>query len=477
MADGFISTLRASLKTRRARYGGAAGLSVSLVVGILILTNFLNFRYHERLDLTENQHHSLSEQSRKVVENLTGDIQVIGFFRGEAGRAGFEDLVKQYSAVSSSFEYEIVDPDEDPGKTAQYEIQRNAQVVVLSGAKREIMDNPDEQKLTNALIKITREAEKVIYFLEGHGERDTGDTEAEGFAVARQEIEKQNYRVQTYNLAQEGHLPEDAAVIVSAGPQVPFFPTEADLLRAFLAAGGELLLLVDPQTDFQMEDFLGEYGLGLGGKVVIDASGIGQMFGLGAAAPLVAEYADHPITRELSGVMTFFPMAQNVTTSSSGTDYRTSELLLTTPNSWAESHLEEGEASFDESQDIEGPLELAAVATRSVEENSEENPLPKGEAGDSTIGESRLVLFGDSDFASNAYFNSVANGDLFLMTIGWLAEEADLVAIRTKEVEDRRINLTFSQSRWVFWVTVVFFPLATLILGTTVWNRRRASTH
>ena len=477
MADGFLSTLRASLKTRRARYGGAAGLSVSLVVGILILTNFLNFRYHERLDLTENQLHSLSEQSRKVVENLTGDIQVIGFFRGEAGRAGFEDLVKQYSTVSSSFEYEIVDPDEDPGKTAQYEIQRNAQVVVLSGAKREIMDNPDEQKLTNALIKITREEEKVIYFLEGHGERDTGDTEAEGFAVARQEIEKQNYRVQTYNLAQEGHLPEDATVIVSAGPKVPFFPTEADLLRAFLAAGGELLLLVDPQTEFQMEDFLGEYGLGLGDKVVIDASGIGQMFGLGAAAPLVAEYADHPITRELSGVMTFFPMAQNVTTSSSGTDYRTSELLLTTPNSWAESHLEEGEASFDESQDIEGPLELAAVATRSVEENSEENPLPEGEAGDSTTQESRLVLFGDSDFASNAYFNSVANGDLFLMTIGWLAEEADLVAIRTKEVEDRRINLTFSQSRWVFWVTVVFFPLATLILGTTVWNRRRASTH
>jgi ABC-type uncharacterized transport system involved in gliding motility auxiliary subunit len=120
---------------------------------------------------------------------------------------------------------------------------------------------------------------------------------------------------------------------------------------------------------------------------------------------------------------------------------------------------------------------LAAVATRSVEENSEENPLPEGEAGDSTTGESRLVLFGDSDFASNGYFNSVANGDLFLMTIGWLAEEADLVAIRTKEVEDRRINLTFSQSRWVFWVTVVFFPLATLILGTTVWNRRRASTH
>ncbi|MCZ6485363.1 MAG: Gldg family protein [Acidobacteria bacterium] len=491
MVDGVVSTVRASLKTRRARYGGAAGLTVSLVVGILILTNFLNFRYHERLDLTENQVYSLSEQSRKVVENLTSDIQIIGFFRGEPGRAGFEDLVKQYRTVSSRVGYEIVDPDEEPGKTAQYEIQRNAQVVVLGGAKREIMDNVDEQKLTSAIIKITREEEKVVYFLEGHGERDTSDTEAEGLTVARQEIEKQNYRVETYNLAQEGQLPEDATVIVSVGPQVPFFPTEADLLRSFLDSGGKLLLLVDPQTEFQMEDFLGEYGLGLGDKVVIDASGIGQIFGLGAAAPLVAEYADHPITRELSGVMTFFPMAQNVTTSSSGTDYRTIELLLTTPNSWAESHLEDGEASFDEGQDVEGPVTLAAVATRSVPEQSEGNPIPEVEAGEgeeeaslaesdlatSATGESRFVLFGDADFASNAYFNSVANGDLFLMTIGWLAEEADLVAIRTREMEDRRINMTFSQSRWVFLVTVVLFPLTTLILGTTVWHRRRATRH
>ena len=474
MADGLVSKVRASLKTRRARYGGAAGLSVSLVVGILVLANFLNFRYHERLDLTENQLYSLSEQSRKVVENLTGDVQIIGFFRGEPGRAGFEDLVKQYRAVSSRVGYEVVDPDEDPGRTSQYEVQRNAQVVVLSGAKREIMDDADELKLTNAIIKITREEEKVVYFLEGHGERDTGDTEAEGLTVARAEIEKQNYRVETYNLAQEGHLPEDATVIVSAGPQVPFFPTEADLLRAFLDAGGKFLLLVDPQTEFHMEDFLGEYGLGLGDKVVIDASGIGQLFGLGAAAPLVAEYADHPITRELSGVMTFFPMAQNVTTFSSGTDYRTSELLSTTPSSWAESHLEEGEASFDESQDVEGPLELAAVATRSVQEESEDNLLAEEETEDSATRESRFVLFGDSDFASNAYFNSVANGDLFLMTIGWLAEEADLVAIRPREMEDRRINVTVSQWGWIYLVTRVLFPLATLILGTTVWKRRRA---
>ena len=356
--------------------------------------------------------------------------------------------------------------------------------MILNGPKREMIDNADEQKITNAIIKITREEEKVIYFLQGHGERGLDNVEAEGFSTAGEEIEKQNYRIEVYNLALENSLPENAAVIASVGPKMNFLPTEVALLKSFLEEGGKFLLLVDPHTEFQMNDFLAEYGLGLGDKVVIDASGIGQIFGLGAAAPLVAKYADHPMTRELNKAMTFFPMAQNVTTSSSSLDYRTTELLSTSPNSWAESHLKDGQAAFDEGQDVEGPVQLAAVATKSIEikgeEESEgegaaegEEEVSEGEGAAPTSREARLVLFGDSDFASNAYFNSVANGDLLLMTIGWLAEEADLIAIRPRDVEDRRINVTFTQSRLIFWGTVVLFPLATLIFGTTIWLRRR----
>jgi len=479
-----FSEIRASLGTRRVRYGGTAGLSVSLVLGILVLLNGLNFRYHSRLDLTENQLYSISEQSRKVVENLETEIQIIGFFRGEAGRLAFEDLVKQYRDVSSKVGYELVDPEEEPGRAAQYEISTAAQVVILNGSKREVIDNADEQKITNAIIKITREEEKVIYFLQGHGERGLDNVEAEGFSTAGEEIEKQNYRIETYNLAQENALPENATVIASVGPKMNFLATEAALLKSFLEEGGKFLLLVDPQTEFQMNDFLAEFGLGLGDKVVIDASGIGQIFGLGAAAPLVAAYADHPMTRELNKSMTFFPMAQNVTTSSSVLEYRTTELLSTSPNSWAESNLQDGQAVFDEGQDVEGPVQLAAVATKSIEIKGEEGSEGEGAAeGEEEIGEgegaapipreARLVLFGDSDFASNAYFNSVANGDLLLMTIGWLAEEADLIAIRPRDVEDRRINVTFTQSRLIFWSTVVLFPLVTLIFGTTLWFRRR----
>ncbi len=476
-----FSKLRAATKTRAARFGGAAVLMTLLVLGILAIVNFLSVRHQKRVDLTEQQLYSLSEQTRKVLENLETEVEVMGFFRTEPARISFQNFMQEFRYVSSRFNYEGVDPEEDPGKTSQYEIQRNGQVVVSSGPKREIVDDYSEEKIINAVIKVTRTEEKVIYFLEGHGERGIQDTEAEGFSLVREAVEKQNYQVKSYNLAQENKVPEDATLLVSARTKVNFFPNEVNLLQEYLASGGKLLLLVDPDSNFEMPDFLEQYGLGLGNKMVIDASGLGQLFGLGAAAPLVAEYADHPIGRELGGVMTFFPFSQNVTISESSLGYQTTGLLKTSENSWAESDLRGGRAAFDQDQDVQGPLDLAVASTLSIagesEDQEEIDPAGDGEeqqeAPETPAAEARLVLFGDSDFASNGYFGAGANGDLFLMTISWLAEEADLIAIRPKSPEDRRIEATMAQSMLIFWGAVILLPAITLVLGVVVWYRRR----
>ena len=477
-----FSSLRAAMKTRGVRYGSAAGATILLVVGILASVNFLNFRHHHRIDMTEAQLYSISDQSRRVVDNLELDIEVVGFFRAEGPRISFEDLMREYRYVSSRLTHRVVDPEEDPGTAAQYEITREGQVVVAGGGRTEMVEDFDEGKITNAIIKVTREEEKTVYFLEGHGERDLNDTGAEGFSMAREAIERQNYQVGTYNLAQQNQLPTDATVIVSAGPKVNLFPNEEKLLNEFLAQGGKFLLMVDPQTDFEMNSFLTAYGLGLGQKVVIDASGLGQLFGLGAAAPMVADYTSHPLTQELGRTMTFFPLAQNVTIGESTLGYTPLGLAKTSERSWAESDLGGGQAAFDEGQDVGGPLELVAVATRTVEpaetpENTNGEEGGSGEQGEETgtesARESRLVLYGDSDFAANAYFDGGVNGDLLLMTVSWLAEETDLIAVRARDPENRRIEVTFAQSRLIFWGVVILLPLATLVLGMTVWQRRR----
>lgn len=477
-----FSRLRASLKTRVVQYGAAAGLMTLLVLGILVLTNFLNFRHHKRVDLTEQQMYSLSEQTHKVIGNLEVDVEVVGFFRSEPAQMSFQNFMQEFRYLSSHLNYESMDPEENPGKTAEYEIQRDGQVVVSSGIKREMLDDYNEEKITNAIIKVTREEAKVVYFLQGHGERDIQDTEAEGFSFVREAVEKQNYQVKSYNLAQENKIPEDATLLISAGPKINFLPNEINHLQEFLVSGGKMLLLVDPDTKFEMPDFLKQYGLELSNKMVLDASGLGQLFGLGAAAPLVAEYADHPIVKELSGAMAFFPFAQNVGISESSLGYELMGLLKTSENSWAESNLRGGRAAFNEGRDLKGPLDLAVVATRSIgatnevqeqdiagsnveSQDSEALEIPQGEA--------RLVLFGDSDFASNRYFGSAANGDLLLMTISWLAEEADLIAVRPKSPENRRIEATQAHLALMNWGMRFFLPAMILVLGVFIWHRRK----
>ncbi len=462
------SRILQALRTRPARLGGTAIATLVLVVGILALLNFLNYRHHQRVDLSEGRVHALSEQSRKVVQGLDQDIQIIGFFQEEQAARRFQDLVTEYRYASDRIRFEIVDPQKEPARVAQHDITRDRQVVVAAASgKKEVVDDPNEEKLTNALIKVTRDTEKTVVFLTGHGERSLDDTDAKGYSAIRQAVEKQNYKVVSYNLAQENKLPENADVIVS--------------VKGFIASGGKFFLLVDPESGFQMNDLLQEYGLKLVDDYVVDASGLGQLFGFGAGAPLAADYASHPITRDLAGTMTIYPGARSVETTTSPQGYATTVLVRTSRQSWGESDIRREPVSFDPTADRQGPLALAALATKRIgeaanpgeSESKDEETAEEAGGQESNPKESRVVVFGDSDFASNGYLNTSVNSDLFLNVVSWLAEDVDLLSIRPKDPTNRNITLTATESRLIFWATVVFFPLATLVFGTAVWYRRR----
>jgi len=464
-----IRAIGTVMSGRTGRYGSVALTVAVFTVGILILVNFLSFRYHKRVDLSSEQLFGLSDQSEKVVKNLKSDIQVIGFIQDDRAAETFRSLMREYQYASSRVKSEVVDPQKDPGRVAQYKVERLGQVVVANGPKRETIDEVREEKITNAIIKVTRDTQKTVYFLKGHGEKDINDTGPKGYSQAKEAITSQNYQVKDYNLAQENKIPEDATVIVSAGPTADFFPNEVELLKQFLERGGKLLIMADPQNEFKMNEFLSTYGLSLGGKVVIDASGIGQLMGLGPSAPLVGQYADHPITRDFN-VMTFYPLAQNVKSVASSAGFQVIGLMSTSRDSWAESNLTEQEVRMDEGVDERGPVDLAAVSTKSV---GPQQPPASPDQEKPPTKEARIVLFGDSDFASNSFSRRRSNLDLFLNSVSWLAEDADLIAIRPKDPENRSVNLTYQQSSLLFWGTVVLLPLATLISGIGVWYRRR----
>lgn len=242
-------------------------------------------------------------------------------------------------------------------------------------------------------------------------------------------------------------------------------PTEGPLIDKFVDQGGKVLLLQDPDTTAGIDDLLKKWKIGLESNIVVDSSGIGQLFGMGPAAPLVSTYESHPITKDLTRSMTFFPFARSVkTVENASSAFNSTTLFKTSEASWGETNLKGGSARYDEGADIKGPVALGIASTKTVTVDEKEKKRGK---------EARVVVIGDSDFATNAYFQQQRNGDLFLNTVSWLAEDEDLISVRPRTQEARSIQLTRASSSILFWVTMVLLPGSALVSGILVWLRRR----
>ena len=460
-----FEAVRGALKSRSLKYGTNAMVITIFMIGILVFVNLIAIRHHHRWDLTHAGRFSLSDKTVKVLKGLEEDVLVSAFFKGEDRRLA--DLLSQYSYRSSKVKFRFVDPDKEPGLTRRYGVTSYGTLVVECGEKEEKLDKAQEAELTNVILKVSRKGKKVIYFLTGHGEKGIDATDPQGYNKAKASIEAENYEVKPLLLAREKEIPEDCAVLIIPSPQKPLFQDEIETIDDYLKKGGKAFFMFDPPPAVGLEDLMGDWGLKVGEDIVLDASGVGRLFGAGPAMPLVNSYGQHPITKGFN-LMTFFPEARSVTPEQEpGSELEVTPLINTSSQSWGETNLESEKASFDEAKDLKGPVTIGSVVTKNV----------KGEKSSSSISgkevKARLVVFGDSDFANNAYFGLSGNGDLFMNSLSWLAEEEDLIAIRPKTPEDRRVNMTGRQARMVFYFSLIIFPLLALGSGGIVWYKRR----
>lgn len=460
-----LDKIKAAFKRRSTQYGTNSLVMTVVVVGILGMINFLGKKHHKRVDLTSAKLYSLSDQSKKVVQGLKNEVKILYFDREP--NPALKDLMAEYKGVDSGkINFKTIDPEKDPGQAKQYGITRYKETVVAYGGKNEKVETLQEENITNAILKVTREKNKVIYFLQGHNEGNVDDNqEAKGYAVAKKAIENQNYEVKSLNLGQNPVIPEDCSVLVIAGPKVGLLPTEIPVIEKYVDAGGKVMLLQDPDTTAGMDDLLKKWKIGLESDIVVDSSGLGQLLGMGPAAPLVSTWETHPITKDLRRSMTFFPFARSVkTVENSASSFSSSLLFKTSEASWGEKNLKSGAARFDEGTDIKGPVALGVASSMTVTGDDKEKKRGK---------EARVVVVGDSDFASNAYFQQQRNGDLFLNAVSWLAEDEDLISVRPKSQENRSIQLTRASSSVLFWMSLVLLPGGALLSGILVWWRRR----
>ena len=456
--------VRAVLTRRGTRYGSNAVVMSVAFVGILIGLNYLAGRYHYRYDATELKEHTLSPQSIQVLAEVDQPITIVGFFAADDyRRESFERLLDRYLYESDQLSYSVIDPDREPVKARQYEPIPYGGLLLQSGERTEMVYTPDEQDITSAILKVTSEEEKVIYFLAGHQERDPTGFDEKSYSMVADALREQNYTVRTLNLAITETVPNDAAVVVVAGPQIAFLEDELARLRSYLIKGGKALIMQDPLYDADLNDMLSTWQVRFGEGVVIDPVSLVWPY---MHWPLVNSYRFGQITKHLP--RTFFPLARPV--EQTGTDptgsITFSPLAETSLQSWAEQDTETSEAQFDEGVDVQGPLTLVAtVETPPILSSEEMAAAPDLKT--------RLVLIGDSDFASNEFATEEGNGWLLLNAINWLAEEESLIAIGPKGTQPRQVFLSQVQASAIFFVSVILLPLALLATGVVVWWQRR----
>ena len=468
----------ALLKGKWARAAGASAGYTLTVLAVIVLVNFLAARNHKRFDLTESKQFSLSEQTIKILESLPREVTVTAFYPdAEPSKGKLEDLLGEYQYHARKLSVKYIDPYTHPGDAKRYGINEANTIVIESGKNESRVNTVDEEALTNALIKVTKDREKVVYFTSGHGERDLSASEKNGLSLLKAGLEKQHYTVKPLVVGQG--IPEDASVVVIAGPQRAFLEAEIKIVEDYLRKGGHLLYLKDPENDPGLGPVIAQYGLAVRDDVVVDK--VSRLFGGDYLLPLVPPdgYDEfHPITKTFR-YQTIFPLASSVEIKTSLPEGVTAtKLAQTSPLSWAQpdnGELKTGRITLKEGTGTKGPVIIAAAATKKIDEAPKAAAVAAQNKGAETksTSETRLVVFGDSDFLTNGFFNASGDGDLALSSIAWLSEQEELVSIRPKSSQPRVLVLSRQQSLYYFFTIVAIAPIAICVAGVAIWWRRK----
>ncbi len=467
--------VRAWLGGRQARHGSNALLMILAFLGSLVIVNY--FAYSNPLgwtlqwDFSEGQSNTLAPESVAALEALPGPVKAVGFYSDNVAfqRDSARELLDRYRAQARGrLAYEFVDPLADPVRTNAYGITADGTLILELGDLRESVEFESEQEITGALIRLTQPAERVVYFLVGHGEWSI-DAGAESYSRVVGLLRDQNYEVRPLSFQVTPTVPSDAAAVVIAGPQVPLSEPEVGLLDQYLSArpNGSLIVLLDPLAETNqpaeaadpLVDYLRQtWGLNLRRDVIVDT--VNPPMSQSGPQPLWAfsyEYGASPITDKLERVLTYFPVARSlevVGTFESLPNVTHTPLIKTHEQVWGETDLSADAAP--DGADARGPLTIGVAASDSARQ-------------------ARLVVFGDSNFASDQFSGpETANARLFANSVNWATLDETLINLTPKIPTSRSLILTDSLTFFgiVFFV-VIAMPAAVLLLGGVVWFMRR----
>ena len=453
------------IKARQTKYAAYATVYILVVIAIIAVSNVLAERYNKSYDATSNKRYSLSDQTAKIVKGLKQDATITYFNQSTRFRDG-KDLLQEYANLSHKVHVQYVDPDKDPELAREAGIRSLGTAIVQVGAKHEEAKNMTEEGITGAFIRDLKSTTRMVCFVSGSGEPQIDDGDREGFSQFKQLLGKDNYETKTIDLLQTAEVPSDCTTLVVAGPKRNYEQPEVDAIKKYVESGGRAFFMLDPPLKIgrseiadndALTNLLQSWGVSMDKDLILDLNPIGQIAGLGPQVALVTKYASQPIVNEMKGTATGFPLARSMEIKN--TDKASVEKLFdTSGSSFATSNLSSPAVNVRDPKNKKGPLTIAAAGTYNTgKENSQ----------------GRFVVIGSSGWAANRFLDFNGNDDLALNAVNWLASDEDLISIRPKPQDDRRITMTRGQLSFVRATSQFILPLVVVVAGVGVWWKRR----
>jgi len=457
------------IKTRQTKYSAFAVTYILIVLAVLATINFLANRYNKSFDSTSNKRYSLSEQTLKLASNLKQDVQV-SYFDETTAFPRAKDLLDRYANLSPKLKVNYIDPFKKPQLAKQYGITQTGSIILTAGDKREEARSLSEEEITSALIRLQKSGVKTVCFTTGAGEHSLEDNAGGAYSGLKQLIEKNNYKVEAINLIEKPQVAPGCSMIVVAGPRVDYPQPVVDSLKKYVEDGGRAIFLADPPLQTGKETIaenaalmavLKGWGVTLNKDLVLDTSGVGGLYGMGPEVALATRYETHPIVREMKRTATAFPLVRSME-AAPGDKTSVEKLVSTSKNSIAATTLNLTGGALQMPKGDTQSYTIAAAGT-----------FKTGQQKDGNNVEGRFIVVGSSDWISNYALGFGGNRDLALNMVNWLSSDEDLISIRPKDPEDRRIQLTRSQMLMIRTVSQFVIPLCVIALGIMVWWRRR----
>ncbi len=453
-----------TLAQRQARYGATASLYTIVVIAVLVLVNWLGNRYNKSFDTTSNKQFTLSQETQKLIKGLKQDA-TITYIDKASGFASAKGMLDRYANLSPKIHIQYIDYQKQPTVARAYGLRYAGTAYVEIGPRREEAKAVTEEGITGAFLKDLKGVRHVC-FVTGSQEHPLDGTDSNGLSQFKTMLERDNYQAQSVTLLDKTAVPNECNVLVIAGPSNDYTANEVTAIKNYIENGGRALILLDPPLDFGKEhvaennalvNLLESWGITEDKDLVLEQNPMGQLFGFGPEIPLISSYESQPIVSDLKNSFTGFPVARSLQVKNTS-KVTNEKLFSTSDHAFATTKLTTNEVNPADPTNKKGPFVLGVAGSYNT--GKPNNP-------------GRFVVIGSSGFLDNGMIGFQSNRDLALNSINWLSSDEDLISIRPKQAEDRRLNVTQRQMNVFAYTDLIAFPLLIIIGGVLIFLKRR----